>query len=192
MTIRTILFVISLLSLFSAGLPQNKYPKDELPADKVEFIRTIFYEAVESSDKNDEMYEYIEKAIKNHRGNSAFLTAYLGASETLVAKHSYNPYTKWNSLNKGLEKIGGSINKYRESLELRFLRFSILHYLPGFLGFSKERNEDLASLYSLLLKRDYEEVSYEVQEGIINFLIESERLTTGQVQKLKSLILARK
>lgn len=192
MIIRSILFALYFLSLITNALPQGKYPKDEVPADKVEFIRTIFYEAVENSDKNDEMYEYVEEAIKNHRGNSSFLNAYLGASETLVAKHSYNPYIKWNSLNKGLKKISGSINKHRESLELRFLRFSILHYLPSFLGFSKERDEDLVILYALLLRRDYDEVAYEVQEGIINFLLESERLNTAQVQKLKSLIVAKK
>ncbi|MDY0079579.1 MAG: hypothetical protein RBR95_03250 [Ignavibacteriaceae bacterium] len=189
---RAIKFLLILFLGTGSVFGQTKHPKDELPQEKVDFIRTIFYEAVEDEDKNDEMYEYIENALKSHPSNPSFLTAYLGASETLVAKHSYNPYTKWTYLKKGLVKIDDAIRKYKESLELRFLRFSILHYLPSFLGFSKEREEDLITLYRLLLKKDYSEIDFEVQTGIINFLIESERLTSKQIKELEKITIAKK
>jgi len=191
MIFRKCLLTLFLLLLSTSIFTQTKFPKDEVSPTEVEFIRITFYEAVESSGKNDELLDYINVLLdKSPSKKPVFLLAYQGASETLIAKHSYNPYTKWNYLNKGLEKIGGAIEKYKESLELRFLRFSILHYLPGFLGFAKERNEDLNYVFNLLLQKDYSEIDNSVQEGIITFLIESERLNAHQVRKLQSLLLA--
>jgi len=172
---------------------QIKYPKDEVQVNYVEHIRTVFYDAIEDDDINDKFLDYIKDAIKKSGGKEyAFFTAYYGASETLVAKHSYNPYTKLKYLNIGLKKISSAIKKFPESLELRFLRFSILHYIPSFLGYSSERNEDLGVIYKLLLEKDYSEVAQSIQQGIINFLIESDRLKDTELKRLEVLMVAKK
>ncbi|MBE2278834.1 MAG: hypothetical protein IAE91_00445 [Ignavibacteriaceae bacterium] len=154
----------------------------------VSYIRKIFYEGVENEDKAKELNKIISKNYKENVINSNyFLLGYLGASETLLAKHSGNPFTKIDYLQSGLAKIASALVLAPNSLEIRFMRFSILHHLPFFLGYGTEREEDQKVIYDLLLKKNYSELSKSVQKGIVEFMIESDRLNKNQVAQLKSL-----
>jgi len=117
-----------------------------------------------------------------------FVVAYLGGTETLLAKHAINPFTKLDLLNSGLDKLAYALKKQPRSLEIRFMRFSILHFIPAILGHAKERDEDLAIVYELLLKKDYSELDKKTQTGLVKFLLESERLDKNQTAKMRALL----
>jgi hypothetical protein len=154
-------------------------------------LRHTFYSAVEDEDKVDALFSLIKDRFSSNISKyPSIILAYFGAGETLIAKHSYNPFKKVSYLNSGLEKIEKAITKTPDNLEIRFIRFSILHYIPSFLGYSNEREEDLNSIYNLLLKKDYSEVTMSIQNGIKNFLLESGRLTKTQQQALMNLKIA--
>lgn len=161
----------------------------DIDASTKNYIRQTFYAGVESEAKAEELFNYIEKNFgKKLSKMSPFVAAYYGGSETLLAKHAGNPFTKLDLLNAGLDKIAYALKKLPNSLEIRFMRFSILHYLPFFLGHDKEREDDLAVIYDLLLKKDYSELDKKTQEGVIKFVLESDRLEKNKRPKLQSLL----
>ncbi len=183
-----IIFIVLFLFRFNLFSLSNR-----IDTTTVSNLRTTFYKAVEDEDQVDVLLEQIQiRFSENLAIYPPIVLAYYGAAETLIAKHSYNPYKKWKYLKDGLEKIEKAINKSPNSLEIRFIRFSILHYIPSFLGYSKEREEDLSIIYHLLLKRDYSEVNFSVQNGIKNFLLDSERLSKEKELMLKNLIITQK
>ena len=157
--------------------------------NELELMRKAFYSAVEDEKETEVLFSQLKVILDKQKNNAApIIIAYYGATETLLGKHALNPYKKWNKLKSGLEKIAAAIEQNPKDLEIRFLRFSILHHLPSFLGFSDERNEDKGVIYNLLLQKNYSALEFKIQKGIIEFMIESERLSKSQNARLRKLL----
>lgn len=154
---------------------------------KREEIRKLFYFSVESKDS----LKIFEKKLKslNPKFDEGFYLAYNGAYLTLVAKHSINPYTKYYKLKEGLELLESAIQKQPENLEFRFIRLSILNYVPSFLGYDEIFLEDYEKVLTLLQKKDFTAVDKRTQIGMIEFLLRSKKLNTFHKSTLEKLYL---
>lgn len=159
----------------------------DLENSEKNYIRHIFYYSIESKDS---LVLYQKKIIQclNKLPNDPFLVAYYGAYEALVAKHSINLYTKYKFIKQGLEKITKAIKFEPQNLEYRFLRLSILHHLPSILGYNDLLYEDINITIQLIQKENYSIVNKKTQIGIIEFLLNSNRLTNEQIKTLQELI----
>lgn len=157
-------------------------------AETLEKIRNDFYLAVEDGDAADRLNDFIIGQFgEDAKGYPASILAYAGALEAVMAKHTYNPYSKVKYVIKGLDKLNEACRKDGSSLEVRFLRFSVLHNLPGFFGYRQELKEDLRIVYEQLKRQDYSYIDYELQKGIAEFLIDSQRLSKSQAAVLAKL-----
>jgi hypothetical protein len=114
------------------------------------------------------------------KNNSPLLLAYYGATQSLVAKHSWNPYTKMDYLAKSQSTLQKAIALKPQDAEMRFLRFSIQYYVPKFLGYSKNLEEDK----NVILK-NIDRCQENVRGVIARFLIDSGMLTETQKNQLK-------
>jgi len=92
---------------------------------------------------------------------SPIVKAYIGATEMLAAKYSWNPINKISFLKNGLKKVNEAVGVDIENIEIRFLRFYIENSLPKYLGLSDHLSEDkkiiiehLENLSSLGLTKD--------------------------------------
>jgi hypothetical protein len=183
-----LLFIILVNTVSIAGSKTGK-PDKNVDTPKMAFVRETFYSAVEDEALTEKLFNYLTGLSGNKLEDlSPLLLGYYGATETLIAKHAFNPFKKLSKLNDGLEKLAKAINQNPDNLEIRFLRFSILHYIPGFLGFSREREEDLKSIYNLLLLKDYSQLEFSIQKGIMEFLLDSKRLNPVQTRDLEKLL----
>lgn len=154
-------------------------------------IRKLFYEAVE----NEVKLEELENLFENKFSGKALiynplLLAYSGAIEALKAKHAFNPFRKFNYVLSSLEILERAVKRDEQNLEIRFIRFSILHNLPGIFGYSKERKADIDEIVSQLSKKDYVKYDPKLQKYVIEFMLESERLNDAQIRQLKKLAVA--
>lgn len=154
-------------------------------------IRKLFYEAVE----NEVKLEELENLFENKFSGKALiynplLLAYSGAIEALKAKHAFNPFRKFNYVLSSLEILERAVKRDEQNLEIRFIRFSILHNLPGIFGYSKERKADIDEIVSQLSKKDYVKYDPKLQKYVIEFILESERLNDAQIRQLKKLAVA--
>lgn len=68
------------------------------------------------------------------------------------------------------------------------MRFSVLHYVPGILGYSKEKKDDIKVIIEKLKEQNFSKVPQKIQIGMLEFLINSERLTTAQLKTVKDLL----
>jgi len=65
------------------------------------------------------------------------------------------------------------------------MRFSILYYVPSFLGYGEEKESDAKVIYSLLMKKEFSGLDEKIQIGIAEFLLRSEMITETQSLKLR-------
>lgn len=186
-----VLLLLVLCGFDSLSFSQNDYASANLEPETVNQIRKIFYEAVESEEKLEELETFFkskfsEKALIYH----PILLAYTGAIDALKAKHALNPFTKFSKVISSLNILERAVSREPNNLEIRFIRFSILHNLPGFLGYTKERIEDISVIVDQLEKKDYTLYDPKLQKNVIDFMLDSERLTASQSLQLKKLAIA--
>jgi len=186
-----VLLLITLSGFGSLSFSQKDYASTNPEPETINQIRKLFYEAVESEEKLEELENFFgknfnEKALIYHPA----LLAYTGAIDALKAKHAFNPFTKFSRVLSSLNTLERAVNREPNNLEIRFIRFSILHNLPGFLGYGKERNDDMMVIVSQLAKKDYTRYDPKLQIHVIEFMLGSERLNDSQTVQLKKLAVA--
>ena len=142
----------------------------------IEQVRISFTKAVESEEITNSLLNQLEK-VKN---NNPLLLAYYGATQSLVAKHAWNPYTKMDYLAKSQATLQKAITLKPQDAEMRFLRFSIQYYVPRFLGYSKNLDEDK----SVILK-NIDRCPDDVRGVISRFLIDSGMCTPLEKKQLE-------
>jgi hypothetical protein len=181
-------FVFNLgLSSYAQTIPVSSTVKNETLTQ----IRNLFYEAIEDEDKLEELESYFQsKFSPKDFIYHPILLAYTGAIDALVAKHAFSPFTKFSRVLASLNTLERAVERDPHNLEIRFIRFSILHNLPGFFGYSNERDADISEITYQLSKKDYVKYDPKLQKNVIDFMIASERLNEAQILQLKKLAVA--
>jgi len=160
----------------------------KIDSASLNFIRHKFYEGVEDEEQVDKLEFFLKKKYgTDFHIIDPIIIAYYGAIEALKGKHAFFPFTKLSYVISSQDIIAKAVEKDPGNLEIRFIRFSILHHIPGVLGYGNERQDDINNICRLLLKKDYSLVNEEIQKGIFQFLLDSERLTEEQTNELKKL-----
>lgn len=146
-------------------------------------IRAQFLASVE----DEKLTKYLIKELDCEK--SQLLPIYLGylsASQALLAKHSWNPYYKLEYLQKSMNILQSAIAKDPQNIELRFLRFSIQHYIPSFLGMSKNLLEDRDMMIDQIKRKNFIPEDSQLVKNVIGFILESQRCTDPQQKFLES------
>jgi hypothetical protein len=143
-------------------------------------IRQKMLLAMKSAKVTDSLYNSLNKLSNK----PPVITAYLGTLDALKAKHTWNPYNKIKDLNLSRDVLQKAVTAEPHNMEIRFLRFSIQHNVPSFLGYGKNLNEDRAEIMTqLALKKDFSQ-DKELTRTIVLFLQNSKRCTAAEVEKL--------
>jgi len=181
---RLIVSILILLQLISIKSFSNS-GKD------LEELRLLFYSSVEDDDNMPRFKNKLSSTFGDYNAkmNNPLGIAYWGVYRTLIAKHSINPYTKLKELQKGLEIMEEAVNKDGNNLEIRFLRFSVLHHIPDFLGYKNEKTEDVRKITELLRNKDFNTLDFKFQKGIAEFIINSKRIDKDNIQQLTDIYL---
>ncbi|MBX3009275.1 MAG: hypothetical protein KF816_14740 [Melioribacteraceae bacterium] len=146
-------------------------------------LREKYYAAVEEEDNLVEYESYLKTF--NGQKDNAIIVAYYAGVEAIKSKHAFWPMTKVKHLNNSLELLQKAIKLDQQNLEIRFMRFSMLHYVPDFLGYGDLKKEDSVIILKELFKRDFSLIDEETQTGIAEFMINSKRITEAQTLMLK-------
>ncbi len=153
----------------------------------IEKIRLDYIAAVKNSKKTEIFYKELKEIAKP----DAIILAYLGSAEALRAKHAFNPINKLAYLKQGSNTLAKAVNAAPNNLEIRFLRFSLEHYVPSFLGYSKNLEADKVKIIELLQHKNKSEGikdNTQIKKNIINFLLQTKRCTATESILLKKLL----
>ncbi|MFC1632505.1 hypothetical protein ACFL2I_08130 [Candidatus Omnitrophota bacterium] len=182
--------IIAILSLFlvTSSCPLSygqDTPKSKQHTEIRILLRNEFQKALTSSKETKRLISIIEKQYPAEPDSfPATILAYYGALQGLRAKHAFIPTTKFKYLIKSLKFLDASVKKSDADLETFFLRFSSLHHLPSLLSIPKKRREDIEKICALLSERNYRKVDQSYQLVIIEFMIQSKRLSKEQLKNL--------
>ncbi|WP_158827117.1 hypothetical protein [Mucilaginibacter lacusdianchii] len=168
-----LLSISLLLSFVLAGFTYSQ------KAD-VKLLRKQLLQALEKRSVNDSLYNVLG-AEKN---KPPLIHSYYGAVQALKAKYAWNPYYKLKYLKDAEKTLQEAVNADPHNMEIRFMRFSIEHNLPGFLGYDKHLDMDRKEMIQQLNHKNYSAADRDVAVTIIKFLLESKRCTTQENEVL--------
>ncbi len=158
----------------------------ELKSDNIESLRTLLYSALERETALDSLDNFINKLEKKIESKSdPILLAYKGACRSMEAKYNFWPWDKFSAVNTGLQNLNEAVELDSFNIEVRFLRFAVLHNIPSFLGYSQDADSDAQILFTLITKNSDQKEKFLIQK-VAEFLVDSERLDEG-----KSIILTK-
>jgi hypothetical protein len=173
------LFIGCIILLVQVSLQASAYD--------INYMREQFYLAVEDEQALERLEKYIEdRFTSDPSGYPPVILAYKGGVEALKAKHAFSPFAKFSHLLNSLEILEDAVSRIPGDLEVRFIRFSILDNIPGFLGYGSERRSDKEVIIKNLLKNDFSKLDTETQQGIIEYLLRSDNLTEDEKNQLSN------
>ncbi|TSD65827.1 hypothetical protein FFF34_000040 [Inquilinus sp. KBS0705] len=143
-------------------------------------IRKLLVSAIKSGKTTDSLYNSLG-AVKNR---SSLITGYIATLEALKAKHTWNPYYKIKYLKDSERSFSAAVDTDPHNIEIRFMRFSVEHNVPGFLGYNKNLAADKAEMIKQIDRKHYTTADNQLVKTIINFLLESKRCTPAEHQNL--------
>ncbi|RKR81655.1 hypothetical protein BDD43_1805 [Mucilaginibacter gracilis] len=136
--------------------------------------------AIDNGRVTDSLYNALNLSAKK----TPLTTAYIGALDALKAKHTWNPYNKIKYLNLSEKQLQQAVSQDPHNIEILFMRFSIQHNVPGFLGFGKNLDADMQEMLTQLNRKNYGTADKELTISIIKFLIDCKRCTVVENDKL--------
>lgn len=152
---------------------------NDIWATDINQVRVNFTKAVEDEKLTQKMLTELDKV----KGTNPLYLAYYGAFQSLMAKHAINPYNKIDYLKKSQQTLKKAIAQKPDDAEMRFLRFSAQYYIPKFLGYSDELEED-----KKVILANVHRSPADVREVISRFMLETDMLTEAEKKALKKYV----
>ena len=109
------------------------------PMDRQQ-LRDCFMGSMQSKSALDSFTGKLEKIATKSPGQEC----YYGISYALRTNYVDGMWSKLKLVNKAKDLIDHSIERDPNDAELRFIRLTLEHFLPAFLGMSKDIQKDLA------------------------------------------------
>jgi len=153
------------------------------PLTSIEYagIRKTIVQAV----NNERITDSLLQKLKPFSEKNPLLMGYVGTLQALKSKHHWNPYSKLKYLQLATKTMNKAVAGAPMNLEIRFMRFSIQHYTPSFLGYSKQLAEDRQVLVKLYETQNFGTADAIFLKSIAQFMLESKRCTEAEKQLFK-------
>ncbi len=148
---------------------------------EIEEIRDLFAAASEGYPQA-QMFLKALKSIENQAENPLYW-AYQAAGLALQARDAWNPLEKLDLVRKANTRFAEAVSEAPESVEIRFLRFSIQSNTPSILGFSAHIQEDQKQIIENINQKEVPEA---MRPEIARYLLEKKLANPAQIEMLKS------
>ena len=119
-------------------------------------------------------------------GGAPVLRAYRAALEGIEGKHSRLPWDKFKRTKAGLGKLEGLVEAYPESIEIRLLRFTYCHQLPGFFEAGAKAAADRGELARRLAEGMDSAVAGAYRREVIQWILRNGDPTAEEIAKLEA------
>ncbi len=150
----------------------------QLSPAEMSVLKTQMVRAVDHARLTDSLFTSLDRMPDK----TALLLAYTGTLEALRAKHAWNPYNKMKFVSRAMKTMGKAVSMEPENMEIRFMRFSIEHFTPGFLGFSKDLETDKKEIVKHYRNHNFGAADAALIKNAARFMIESKRCTAEEIK----------
>lgn len=142
-------------------------------------VRQLYARSVSDEKSCVELIARLESFNEN---NHPLYAGYRAAATMVMAKHVFNPFSKFSYFKKGRNLLEKAISKSKGDIELRFLRFSIQTHLPGFLDY----NDDIGIDKAFIMKGFPALADLALRQNIASFLKNSDEVTAAEKKWIAS------
>ncbi|EJF11047.1 MULTISPECIES: hypothetical protein [Pontibacter] len=156
---------------------------DNTKSYKLPDLRVQFLEASQNSKAGKEFH----KLMSDYEDNNPVVLAYKAVSEAIMAKHVWNPYMKMKHLQRSSEIFEQAVQLNASNPEIRFLRFTVEHYVPRYLNMSKNLEDDKAKIIAGLERHPKSGLSNDMARDIRDFMLTKDHCTEQEKRKIKSI-----
>jgi hypothetical protein len=144
-------------------------------------IRKAIVQAV----NNERVTDSLLQKLKPFSDKNPLMMGYVATLQALKSKHHWNPYSKLKYLQIATKTMNKAVAGAPMNLEIRFMRFSIQHFTPSFLGYSKQLAEDRQVLVKLYETQNFGTADAIFVKSIAQFMLDSKRCTEVEKQLFK-------
>jgi len=88
-------------------------------------VRTLYTKAPSDEKQCKQLVTLLDNVDETKQ---PLLGGYKGCATMIMAKHSFNPFTKWSYFNKGKKMLEKAVAADTANIELRYLRFMVKKY----------------------------------------------------------------
>ncbi|MBL3656882.1 hypothetical protein [Fulvivirga sediminis] len=132
----------------------------------------------------DKCWEFHD-SIEEMNSELPLIKAYLAVSEALIAKHSWNPVSKYSYLRESESLLSEAVSEDDDNLEIRFLRLYIQRSIPSYMGMSKNIKEDKKVIMANLDQLNVKELGQDIVDYIVTYMSSSEVSTADEATLIK-------
>jgi hypothetical protein len=151
-------------------------------AISLEEVRKKYVQGAQS----ESQAETLLNALNGENSLSPVLLAYKGATQAVMAKYATLPTKKYSLAKRGMAIINNAIAKDPENIEIRYLRFTIQHNVPSFLGLSGDKKNDKDLIIKNVARRKEYQINDIFFKEMANFLIDSDECSDEEIKILKT------
>ncbi|OKS87775.1 hypothetical protein [Mucilaginibacter polytrichastri] len=158
------------------------------PQPNIANLRKQLMQAIDRKQTTDSLYQ----SLGSMEQRSGLINGYMGALEALKAKHTWNPYYKIKYLNDAEGTFKQAVSQDPHNIEIRFMRFSVEHNVPGFLGYNKNLAIDKQEMIRQIELKNYGTADKELVVTVIKFMIDSKQCNSDENTSLHKQLAALK
>lgn len=141
-------------------------------------LRTFYMQASQKA----EVVEQIIHRLSSLPRHSPSEQGYLGICHGLKAQHVESMWAKLRQVQKSKSLLNAAIRRDPRDPELRFLRFSIEHFIPAFLLMSGDITEDLEVIFR---NPGFIDDNPKLKKLVVEFILWTKRANPDQTNQLQ-------
>lgn len=150
---------------------------------KLSELRTEYLEA----SKDKVAAERFNKKMGKYEDKNPVVLAYKAASEAVMAKYVWNPYSKLKQIRTAAAIFDEAVALDKDHPEIRFLRFTVEHYVPRYLNLSPNLESDKKIMISSLKAYPNTVISAEFARTMRDFLLTKDHCTEAEKKELRKI-----
>ncbi len=148
---------------------------------KLDELRQKYLKASKDHVKAKEFH----KQMSAYTGQEGLIKGYQAASEAVMAKYVWNPYGKLKHLKTSAALFEEAVSLDKKQPEIRFLRFTVEHYVPRYLNLSAHVEEDKKIILASLEAHPHSGLSEGLARTMRDFMLSKDHCTEAEKQMLR-------
>jgi hypothetical protein len=150
---------------------------------KVNNLRQQYLEA----SKDIEAARSFNDLMSNYKEQDPVVLAYKAVSEAVMAKYVWNPYSKLKYLRASAHLFDKAVKLNKTHPEIRFLRFTVEHYVPRYLDLSGHITDDKRIIINSLVEYPGSGLPPALARSIRHFMLSKDHCTEQEKATLQAL-----
>ena len=160
---------------FGAGGTEEVYRVTEL--------RPYYHKATKCAETGQSFHKF----MASYEGKDARVLAFKAASEAVMAKYTWSPYSKLQHLKNSAKLFDQAVKLDSDDPEIRFLRYTVEYYVPRYLNLSPNIEEDKKIVLNSLIRYPKSGLEEEPCKIMRDFLLTKDHLNEAEKQQLRSI-----